>query len=274
MLSFDVEDWFQATNLKNVIKRDTWESKKLRVGENTKKLLSILDRYNAKATFFVLGWVAERVPHLVREIRLGGHEIACHGYDHELVYSLSVDGFREDIRRSKNILGNITGEKILGYRAPCFSITEWAIDVLKEEGFKYDSSFFPSVAHDRYGKLVSANKTQSVQEVRSGFFEVLMPTLDFMGIRVPWGGGAYFRIIPYVFYKTGVRIISGNGGAFGFYLHSWEIDPLQPAVHGIKLQYKIRHYSGLRKTEDKLKRLLKDFRFDTIKSCLGKLGFL
>lgn len=274
MLSFDVEDWFHATNLKDMIGRDSWESKELRVKENTKKLLSILDKYNTKATFFILGWVAERVPNLVREIHLRGHEIACHGYEHELVYNLSVDGFREDIRRSKNILRDITGEKILGYRAPCFSITEWAIDVLKEEKFKYDSSFFPSMAHDRYGKLISANKTNSVQEVRSGFFEVLIPTLDFMGIRLPWGGGAYFRLIPYIFYKRGVRIISEDGGVFVFYLHSWEIDPLQPHVHGIKLQYKIRHYGGLRKTENKLKQLLKDFRFGTIKSGLGKLGLL
>jgi len=274
ILSFDVEDWFQAPNLKDRIRRDSWESKELRVKENTRKLLSILDKYDTKATFFILGWVAERVPDLVREIHTRGHEIACHGYDHELIYNLSVDGFRKDIRKSKKILSDLTGEKILGYRASCFSITEWAIDVLKEEGFKYDSSFFPSMAHDRYGKLISANKTRSVQEVRSGFFEVLIPTLDFMGIRVPWGGGAYFRLIPYVFYKRGVRLISGNGGVFVFYLHSWEIDPLQPHVHGIRLQYKIRHYGGLRKTEDKLKRLLKDFQFDTIKSGLEKLGFL
>lgn len=274
MLTFDVEDWFQAPNLKDMIRKDSWGSKELRVKENTKKLLSILDKYETKATFFILGWVAERIPDLVREIHGRGHEIACHGYAHELIYNLSVDGFREDIRRSRNILADITGEKILGYRAPCFSITEWALDVLNEEKFKYDSSFFPSMAHDRYGKLITANKTNSVQEVRSGFFEVLIPTLDFIGIRIPWGGGAYFRLIPYAFYKRGVRIISGNEGVFVFYLHPWEIDPLQPHVHGIKLQYKIRHYSGLRKTEGKLKQLLKDFRFDTIKSGLGKLGFL
>lgn len=273
MLSFDIEDWFQVENLRAKVKREKWDDKELRVVKNTHKLLSILDRYSTKATFFVLGWVAEKVPQLVLEIHNGGHEIACHGHGHELIYNQTPDEFRKDIQRAKLFLERLIGEEIWGYRAPSFSVSEWAIDILKEEGFKYDSSLFPSLIHDRYGKLksVKLNSQMGVEKVRDNFFEVSIPTLDITGKRIPWGGGGYFRILPYSLYRTGVRKILNTGKTFVFYLHAWEIDSLQPKVKNLKFRYRARHYIGLSKTECKLNKLLQDFKFKTIREGLKVL---
>ena len=273
MLSFDIEDWFQVENLREKVKREEWDDKELRVVKNTHKLLSILDRYNTKATFFVLGWVSEKVPQLVLEIHNRGHEIACHGHGHELIYNQTPDEFHKDIQQARLFLEKLIGEKIWGYRAPSFSITEWAIDILKEEGFKYDSSLFPSIIHDRYGKLksVKLNSKIGVEKVRDNFFEVSISTLDFMGKRIAWGGGGYFRILPYSLYRTGVRKILDAGKAFVFYLHPWEIDSLQPKVKNLEFRYRVRHYMGLSKTECKLNKLLQDFKFKTIRKGLKVL---
>lgn len=276
MISFDVEDYFQVDNLKEVIDRSEWNSRTLRVEENTRRILDILDRYDTKATFFVLGWIAERVPDLVAEIHRAGHEIATHGYGHELVYTLNVNEFREDIRRSKNILEEITGGRVFGYRAPNFSITDQALDVLQDEGFLYDSSLFPAMRHDRYGKLtsVSFDGRIGVEKARDNLYEVLIPTLRICGKEIPWGGGAYFRILPYWIYRAGVNRILTNRDSFVFYFHPWEIDFEQPRVKGIKVNYRIRHYTGQKRAKHKLGRLIGDFEFTRIVDGLKTLGLL
>ncbi|RLG35513.1 MAG: polysaccharide deacetylase family protein [Candidatus Alkanophagales archaeon] len=276
LLSFDIEDWFQVENLRDVISRTAWDRYELRVVENTQRLLEILERHDTKATFFVLGWIADRVPQLVKEIHRAGHEIASHGYEHELIYKQPPEVFREDIHRSKSLLEDLTGEAVLGYRAPSFSITEYAIDILMEEGFRYDSSLFPSVYHDRYGKIlsISQNEAKSVVRLRAGFYEVLISTLSFWGWQAPWGGGGYFRVLPYNIFRWGVDKILRKQGCYLFYLHPWEIDPQQPRIRGIKWNYRLRHYVGLNTAKVKLERLLSDFHFLPIRDGLAKLGCL
>ncbi|HDG98565.1 MAG TPA: DUF3473 domain-containing protein [Desulfobacterales bacterium] len=276
LLSFDVEDWFQVENLREAIPRTSWNRQELRVIENTHRLLEILERNNTKATFFVLGWIADKVPKLIKEIHRAGHEIASHGYEHELIYKQTPKAFQEDIHRSKRLLEDLTGEVVLGYRAPSFSITETAIEVLVEEGFVYDSSLFPSALHDRYGKmpLSSEQGSRGIINLRPYFFEILIPTLQFFGLRVPWAGGGYFRVLPYRVFRWGVRKILSNQGNYLFYLHPWEIDPEQPRIQNIRLMYRFRHYVNLQTTEAKLKRLLTDFRFFPIQRGLKELGYL
>jgi len=276
LLSFDIEDWFQVENLRETIPRTSWDRYELRVVENTQRLLQILEHYNTKATFFVLGWIADKVPELVKKIHRAGHEIASHGYGHELIYKQSLKAFQEDIHRSKSLLEDLTGEAVLGYRAPSFSITEAAIDVLIEEGFVYDSSLFPSAFHDRYGKIPFSPKKSSrgIIKLRPCFFEILIPTLQLFGLRVPWGGGGYFRLLPYKVFYWGVRKILSKRGSYLFYLHPWEIDPGQPRIQNIGWIYKLRHYINLQTTEIKLSRLLNDFRFLPIQRGLKELGYL
>lgn len=274
MLSFDVEDWFQVENLRSAIYQNSWNYQELRVVKNTYRLLDILDYNGVRATFFVLGWVAEKVPRLIREIQNRGHEIASHGYCHELIYYQSKDEFRKDIQRSKHLLEDCIGRKVIGYRAPAFSITDWAVDILIEEGFKYDSSFFPISFHDRYGKLGFASRGSRIYEIHNGFYEVSISTLEFWKVKIPWGGGGYFRFIPYSIFKRGIRQIVNKRGIYLFYFHPWEIDPAQPRIKNIKLNYRIRHYIGLKKAEAKLKRLVEEFKFETIETSLKKLGFL
>ena len=279
MLSFDIEDWFQVENLRGAIERNNWIKEELRVVNNTEKILKILDEYDTKATFFILGWIAEKAPELIYKIHQKGHEIACHGYGHELIYLMEKEEFKKDVKKSKMILKDITGEEPIGYRAPNFSITEWAIDILKEEGFKYDSSYFPVKLHDRYGNInidyeYKENNSKLIQKIEHDLYEVQIPTLNIFNMKIPWGGGGYFRILPYWIYKKGIEKILNDKGCFVFYLHPWEIDPEQPKVKGIKLSYRLRHYSGLNKAEHKIKKLLKDFKFISIKEGLRKLNLL
>jgi polysaccharide deacetylase family protein (PEP-CTERM system associated) len=263
LLSFDVEDWFQVENLKGAIDKKDWEKKESRVEKNTQKLLQILDEYNTKATFFILGWIAERVPELVKDIASKGHEIASHGYEHELLYEIGEKKFREDIRKSKEILKDITGKNPIGYRAPNFSITDWAIKILKEEGFVYDSSLFPVDFHDRYGRFVDlqVDSGKGIFEISENFYEITIPILKLGNRKIPWGGGGYFRILPYPIYKKGIKKILADSSSFFFYLHPWELDPAQPRIGKIKWHHKLRHYTGLASTEKKLRKLLTDFKF-------------
>ena len=270
IFTVDVEDWFQVENLKQAIKRDEWEGQKLRVIENTRKLLSILNNYRIKATFFVLGWIAEKVPHLIYEIHKSGHEIASHGYGHELINNLSLQEFRNDLIKSKNILEEITGQKILGYRAPSFSITDWAIDILYEEGFRYDSSLVQTFYHDRYGEIdnINSKQNQGIIKIRNDFYEVPISFINFLNRDIPWGGGGYFRVLPYAIFKYGVNRILRSKKYYLFYFHPWEIDSFQPKIKNIKWSYKFRHYYGLNRAEDKLIKLLNDFSFKPISSAL------
>jgi polysaccharide deacetylase family protein (PEP-CTERM system associated) len=269
MMSIDVEDWFQVENLRGVIGRETWAERQLRVERNMDRLLALMADAGVRSTCFVLGWIAERCPSLIRRIASGGHEIASHGYGHELLGSLSSDEFRADVERSKNLLQDLTGAEVVGYRAPAFSITDWAIPVLQELGFTYDSSAFPTVAHDRYGRLTGIDPTEAVVELRPGFHEISVSCLTLGSRGIPWGGGGYFRLIPYPLFRRGIHRILRGGQPYVFYLHPWEIDPGQPRVAGVSPIYRFRHYVGLRSCERRFAALLADFRWSPIADLLA-----
>lgn len=261
-MSIDVEDWFQVQNL--AIDPEQWESHEQRVERNVDHMLELMDNNNVKCTCFILGWIAERHPDTIRRISDAGHEIASHGYNHELIYDLTHDKFREDIRNTKQLLEDLTSKKVVGYRAPCFSITDWAIDILAEEGYTYDSSSFPTMAHDRYGKLTGIRKGVVVQEIRDGFHEVCVSCLNMLGKSLPWAGGGYFRILPYFLFKAGVKKILKRKQPYVFYIHPWEIDANQPRVKGLGRQYAFRHYVNLHKCSERWARLLGDFDWITV----------
>jgi polysaccharide deacetylase family protein (PEP-CTERM system associated) len=263
-MSVDVEDWFQVENLKSAISRASWDGQESRVVRNTMRILELLDEYRTRATFFVLGWVADRQHALIRQIAEQGHEIASHGYGHDLLYSLTPAEFRADVQRCKGLLEDITGKKVIGYRAPSFSITEWAVTILQELGFEYDSSAFPTVAHDRYGKLTGVSAGRPILELRPGFFEVCISCLPVGKRGLPWGGGGYFRIVPSVPWRAGVRRILSTGAPYVFYIHPWEIDPGQPRVRGLGVVSRFRHYANLDRCEARWRDLLADFQWTTL----------
>ncbi|HZB27191.1 MAG TPA: XrtA system polysaccharide deacetylase [Gemmatimonadales bacterium] len=269
-MSVDVEDWFQVENLKPAIPRESWDSRERRVERNTMRILEILAEHQAKATFFVLGWVADRHPELIRRIAELGHEIACHGYGHELLYKLSEAEFRADVDRCKKILEDVTGQAVVGYRAPSFSITDWAVTILQEMGFEYDSSVFPTVAHDRYGRLTGVDAAHPILELRPGFYEVCISCLPLGSRGLPWGGGGYFRMIPYLPWRAGVRRILGTGSPYVFYIHPWEIDPAQPRVGGLDLVNRVRHYINLGRCEERFRALVSGFQWSTVGTVLEK----
>lgn len=262
-LSFDIEDWFQVENLRSAVPRNQWEKKEFRVEANTNSILEILEENDIKATFFVLGWVAEKCPGLIKEIGGVGHEIASHGFSHELVYNMSREEFRDDIKRSKEFLESIAGQEVIGYRAPSFSITKeslWALDILKEEGIKYDSSIFPVSYHDRYG-FPEAGVDPFVWP--NGLLEIPLAVIRVSKLSLPVAGGGYFRLFPYCYFRYLLRRINKQGRKFTFYLHPWELDPGQPRMK-VPLKYSFRHYVNLDKTERRLRRLIKEFSFDRI----------
>lgn len=271
-MSIDVEDWFQVENLKAVISRDSWDERELRVERNTDRMLELMAARNIRATCFILGWVAEKCPGLIKRIAQAGHEIASHGYGHDLIYSLTPDQFRQDLRRGKGLVEDLTGARITGYRAPSFSITDWAIDTLQEEGFTYDSSAFPTVAHDRYGKLTGMAAGVPIQEIRPGFFEVCVSVLQLGAKGIPWAGGGYFRLFPYPVFKRGVAKILRGGSPYVFYIHPWEIDPAQPRMTGLKRSHAFRHYNHLRECDGRFERLLGDFTWSTVSEVLMAHG--
>jgi polysaccharide deacetylase family protein (PEP-CTERM system associated) len=261
-MSIDVEDWFQVQNL--AIDPSKWESHERRVEQNVDRMLELLDDNGVKCTCFILGWIAQRHGETIKRIANAGHEIASHGYNHQLIYDLSHDEFREDIRSTKQLLEDLTSKEVVGYRAPCFSITDWSIDILAEEGYTYDSSSFPTVAHDRYGKLTGMKKGVVVQEIRDGFHEVCVSCLNILGKGLPWAGGGYFRLLPYWIFRAGVRRILRSKQPYVFYIHPWEIDAGQPRVKGLGRQYAFRHYLNLKKCSGRWDRLLGDFDWVTV----------
>jgi polysaccharide deacetylase family protein (PEP-CTERM system associated) len=260
-LSVDVEDWFQVENLKRAIPRDAWEGYELRVERNTMRILEILAECNTRATFFVLGWVAEKCAHLVRTIAAANHEIASHGYGHELVYTLAPRDFRADVVRSKHYLEDLIGKPVRGYRAPCFSITDWAVPILHDAGFEYDSSFVPIVAHDRYGRLNCMHVGSPIAMLREGFYEVSISCIRVGKRGLPWGGGGYFRLIPYGLWCKGVRMILRSGMPYVFYIHPWEIDPEQPRVEGLDAVSRFRHRLNLHRCEERFGALVAAFEW-------------
>lgn len=267
-LTIDVEDYFQVTAFEKYIRREDWDSYPCRVEDNTKRIMEMLDRYSVKATFFVLGWVAERYPALVRTIQGNGHEIACHGYGHNLVYMIGPERFREDVRRAKAVLEDICGEKVPGYRAPSYSITRqslWAFDILIEEGFSYDSSIFP-VRHDTYGIPGAERFPHFIHRPSGKIFEFPLSTREInlpgKAYRLPVAGGGYLRLFPLWVIKSSIEHINrAEGQPAVLYFHPWEIDPGQPRIKGAGLRSRLRHYSNLHKTMDKADHLISAFRF-------------
>ena len=229
----DVEDYFHVAALASAISRDSWPEREYRVERNTECLLELLAERQVHGTFFVLGWVAERSPGLVRRIAAAGHEIACHGYSHQLIYRQSRQEFRDETARAKGLLEDATGRPVLGYRAASFSIVRdslWALDELIDLGFRYDSSIF-AIRHDRYG-IPDASPLPGRVTAPSGrsIIEFPMAPANFFGLKIPVTGGGYFRIFPYWLTLAGLRQINAAGRPFAFYLHPWEIDPGQPRI--------------------------------------------
>jgi polysaccharide deacetylase family protein (PEP-CTERM system associated) len=267
-LSIDVEDYYQVSAFESQIPFEEWPRYESRVVANTWRILELLHFYRVKATFFVLGWIAEHHPQVVLAIQQQGHEIASHGYRHRLLYNMTREEFREDTDRSKKILEDLCGAPVFGYRAPSYSITQetfWCLDVLQELGFTYDSSIFP-IHHDRYGIPSYKRFPHCVLgEGENALWEFPLSTLRFGKVNIPVAGGGYFRLLPYWFIRWGLRRINKMERYPAIvYLHPWEIDPMQPRMEG-SLSSRFRHYVNIRKTEGILRKLLTDFRFAPIR---------
>lgn len=265
-MSIDVEDYFHVSVFDGLVPRARWDSIESRVEANTMRLLEIFEEYGVRSTFFVLGWVGERFPSLVKRIAEAGHEVASHGYAHRLIYDQTPAAFRDDVRRAKAVLEDACGRAVEGYRAPSYSITPrslWAIDVLAEEGYRYDASIFP-IRHDRYGIPVSARTPYVIERGGRSIVEVPGSTVRIGPLNLPVAGGGYFRLLPYWWTRWGIaRLNNVEGLPAVFYLHPWEIDPEQPRLPAGRLG-SFRHYRNLETTEARLRQLLTDFRFDAI----------
>lgn len=272
-LTVDVEDYFHVSVFDGLVPRSRWGSLTSRVQQNTERLLQIFGAAGVQATFFVLGWVAERYPSLVREIAQSGHEVASHGFAHRLVYDLTPTAFRDDVKRSKSALQEATGTAVYGYRAPSYSVTPrslWALDILIEEGFHYDASIFP-IHHDRYGIPLSPRHPYLLNRSAGSIVEAPASTIRWGPWNIPVGGGGYFRILPYGWTRWGMRRINElERRPAIFYMHPWEIDPDQPRLSAGLLS-SFRHYRNLHKTEQRLRKLLADFRFARLCDVLGEL---
>ena len=263
LLTFDVEDWFQVENFKQHIKFSDWNSFELRVEKNTHRILDLLDAFplNLRATFFILGWIAQKLPKLVQEIRARGHEIASHGYDHHLSTNLGHSFLMQDLDKSKKLLEDLIGQQVYGYRAPSFAINDDVFDAIRRAGYKYDSSFNSFSVHGRYGSIDLSNAFYkgSAYQFKSGIFEIPVSNLKIMNRIIPFGGGGYFRLFPFQIFKKGVKQILHTQDAFVFYTHPWEFDPNQPRVNEASKWFRFRHYVNLHKTEQKLNMLIGSF---------------
>ena len=263
-LTIDVEDYFQVSAFAPYIRRDEWDTRECRVERNVGRILELLAERNVKATFFTLGWVAERYPQMVRNIVAGGHELASHGYGHERVSDLDEATFSTDVTRAKAILEDLGGKPVLGYRAPSFSIGArnlWAFDVLARAGYRYSSSIYP-IKHDHYGMPDSPRFAYRVGSVGTGLLEVPVTTLRVMNRNLPSSGGGYFRLLPYELSKWMIGKVNRDDRESAiFYFHPWEIDPGQPRVAGIDGKTRFRHYVNISRMEARLQRLLADFRW-------------
>ena len=267
-LSIDVEDWFCVHNLSDVIRREDWNKCDQRITKSLTKILRILDEKGVKATFFILGWIAEHYPELVKEIDARGHEIATHGLSHRLLTELTPEQFDQELERSIQLIEKNTRRKVIGHRAPSFTMTEntfWALDVLGKHELKYDSSVFPVSFHPDYGV---SNAPLGPYKITEKIWEFPLSVVKMMGRNIPISGGGYFRLFPYRFIRNGVRKANSDGRPVVFYLHPWEIDPDQPRVKLPPLR-RFRHYHNLNKTEKRFRRLLDDFEFTTIREVLN-----
>jgi polysaccharide deacetylase family protein (PEP-CTERM system associated) len=262
-MTVDVEDYFHVNAFADVIERRQWDSFDMRVDRNTRCVLDLFAAANIKATFFVLGWVAQRKPELIRYIAAQGHEIACHGLNHELVFRQTPAVFRDETVTAKKVIEDAVGQRVRGYRASTYSITKqsmWALDILEELGFEYDSSVFP-MRHDVYG--VPGASRFSYRTPSGKMLEVPLSTVEVFGARVPCSGGGYFRLLPYAAFRWALRRLNNVDQQPGvFYFHPWEVDPEQPRVAGASWKSNFRHYTNLAATAGRLSRLLRDFQWD------------
>jgi len=263
-LTIDVEDYFQVSAFEDIVNPKDWDVMEQRVGRNTADILGLLAAHGTKATFFIVGWVADKYPQLVKDICRQGHVVGCHSYWHRKVYNLSPEEFRADTLKAKAALEDITGEPVLGYRAPSYSIIDkslWALDILKELGFTYDSSIFP-VYHDTYG---IPDAPRFSYQHPNGLFEYPISTALLLGRKVPVSGGGYFRLFPYWFTRLALNMINRKEERpFVFYLHPWEIDPGQPRLKEASILSRFRHYNHLAQARGRFIRLLEDFKFQPL----------
>lgn len=269
----DVEEHFQVSAMEPYVPRDTWDSQESRVVRNTGIILDLMARHGARGTFFTLGCVATRHPALVKSITAAGHEMASHGWDHRRVTQLTPDEFRDQARRSKAFLEDLTGTPCVGYRAPSYSIVagrEWALDILVEEGYRYDSSLFP-VKRSGYGYASGERYPHWLERPAGRLAEIPPTTLRAVGRNRPAAGGAYFRLFPYALVRAGLRQAGRRGIAGTFYIHPWEVDPGQPRVK-VPALTRVRHYGGLGAVQGRLERMLREFRFTSIMPALGGLA--
>ena len=260
-LTIDVEDYFQVSAFAPYIRRSEWDARECRVERNVGRILELLSQRDIKATFFTLGWLAERYPQLVRAIVAGGHELASHGYGHERASDLSREAFTQDVTRAKRLLEDLSGKPVLGYRAPSFSIGTanlWAFDVLADAGYSYSSSVYP-IKHDHYGM---PDSPRFAYRLANGLLEVPVTTLRMMNRNLPSSGGGYFRLLPYALSRWMLRKVNRDDReAAVFYFHPWEIDPGQPRIAGIDARTRFRHYVNIDRTEGRLQSLMQDFRW-------------
>jgi polysaccharide deacetylase family protein (PEP-CTERM system associated) len=269
-MTVDVEDYFHASAFDRVVSRSSWADRESRVLRNTDVLLECFDRAGVNATFFVLGWIAERFPQLVREIATSGHEVASHGFHHQLIYMLTPDQFREDVRRAKSTIEDAAGCEVRGYRAPSFSIVRsslWALDVLIEEGYRYDASIFP-IRHDRYGIADAPRDTHVIERPSGTIVEIPASTVRLGHVNLPIAGGGYFRLLPYEWTRWAMARVNAHGDPVTFYIHPWEVDPDQPRID-IGRVSTWRHRVGLSRTLDRLEQLCSDFAFAPIQTMLA-----
>jgi polysaccharide deacetylase family protein (PEP-CTERM system associated) len=270
-ISIDLEDWFCVHNLSAAIRKEDWDACELRVLQSTNRLISLFDRHETRATFFVLGWVAERLPDLIREIEARGHEIAVHGYNHLLLTEISPQEFDDDLARALKVIEECgVKSRPIGFRAPSFTMVkstkDWALPILEKYEFKYDSSVFPIGFHPDYGMV---DAPLSPYKITSGLHEFPMSCLEIFGKRFPFSGGGYFRLFPYAYTKYCMKKVNEQGRPAVFYLHPWELDPEQPRVKNLSISQRLRHYRNIDQTELRLDRLLGDFKFTTIREVLG-----
>lgn len=260
-LTIDVEDYFQVSAFAPHIARSEWNTRECRVERNVNRILEMLANHNTKATFFTLGWIAERYPQLVRDIAQQGHEVASHGYGHERASDLTEEAFFTDIDLAKVLLEDLTGAQVKGYRAPSFSIGAgnlWAYDCLARAGYRYSSSIYP-IAHDHYGM---PDAPRFAHEARPGLLEFPITTLRVMGRNLPSSGGGYFRLLPYAWSRWMLNRVNRVDGESGiFYFHPWEIDTEQPRIAGISRKTRFRHYVNIDLVEARLNQLLRDFKW-------------
>ncbi|MET0248170.1 MAG: XrtA system polysaccharide deacetylase [Sphingobium sp.] len=264
-LSVDIEDWFQVGAFERTIKRADWDSLAHRVERNSDAVLALFAREGVSATFFTLGWVAERYPALMRRIVEQGHELASHGYDHARVFTMTPNQFRADLRKARALLEDASGQAITGYRAPSFSIdarTPWAHQILAEEGYAYSSSVAP-IRHDHYGWPDSPRFAWR-PVARAPLVELPVTTAKAAGRTLAAGGGGFFRLLPYAFSRWAVGQVNNGGQSAIIYFHPWEIDPDQPRVENAPIRSKLRHYTNLSKMEGKLQRLIRDFAWTRV----------